>query len=118
MQSAADMNPIGAAPNPSVPPQAKAPQADTPPAMGSTDALQRRRLRWRLRRGMLENDLILTRFLDQHEANLTDQEVLALEVLMDLSDNELLDLFLFRAELTEKYDNPAVRSMLNRIRAA
>ena len=31
------------------------------------DALQRRRLRWRARRGLLENDIVLTRFLDRHD---------------------------------------------------
>ena len=34
------------------------------------DVLQRRRLRWRARRGLLENDIVLTRFLDRHEAAL------------------------------------------------
>ncbi|MGZ5818014.1 MAG: succinate dehydrogenase assembly factor 2, partial [Burkholderiaceae bacterium] len=39
------------------------------------DPVKRARLRWRGRRGLLENDLILTRFLDAHESNLTDEEV-------------------------------------------
>ena len=36
------------------------------------DPAKRARLRWRARRGLLENDLIVTRFLDAHEAELTD----------------------------------------------
>ena len=32
-----------------------------------SDPANRARLRWRSRRGLLENDLMLTRFLDAHE---------------------------------------------------
>ena len=39
------------------------------------DPSNRARLRWRARRGLLENDIILTRFLDAHETELTDEEV-------------------------------------------
>jgi hypothetical protein len=35
------------------------------------DPARRARLSWRSRRGLLENDLILTRFLDLHEATLS-----------------------------------------------
>jgi len=40
-----------------------------------SDPAKRARLRWRSRRGLLENDLILTRFLDAQETTLTDDEV-------------------------------------------
>ncbi len=63
-----------------------------------TDPAQRRRLRWRARRGLLENDLVLTRFLDLYEETLTDAEVSGLHQLLELSDNELLDLILQRTE--------------------
>ena len=39
------------------------------------DPARRSRLRWRSRRGLLENDLILSRFLDAHELSLTDDDV-------------------------------------------
>ena len=42
------------------------------------------RLRWRCRRGMLENDLILTRFLDARGEAMTEDEVAALDRLLDL----------------------------------
>jgi antitoxin CptB len=64
-----------------------------------SDPARRRRLRWRARRGLLENDLVLTRFLDRHEADLTDEDVEGLHELLDLTDNELLDLILGRTEL-------------------
>jgi antitoxin CptB len=67
------------------------------PLKPSSDiAAQRRRLRWRARRGLLENDILLTRFLDRYEARLTDPQVLGLDVLLDLTDNDLLDVLLER----------------------
>lgn len=54
------------------------------------------KLRWRCRRGMLENDLFLERFFARHAATLTQRQADALGALMELSDNELLDLHLGR----------------------
>jgi antitoxin CptB len=66
-----------------------------------------RRLRWRARRGMLENDIMLTRFLDRFEAELTEDDVGGLDQLLELTDNELLDLFLEKAELeSSEVSNP------------
>ena len=83
-----------------------------------SDPANRARLRWRSRRGLLENDLILTRFLDAHEESLTDDEVDALTRLLDLPDNPLLDLLLDRAEPTGEADLPHVRALLARLRQA
>ena len=55
------------------------------------------RLRWRCRRGMLENDLILARFLDRRGDALREDEVAALDRLLDLPDNDLWDLLCGRA---------------------
>jgi antitoxin CptB len=56
------------------------------------------KLRWRCRRGLLENDLFIARFFDRHESSLTLGQAQALETLMDLADNDLLDLLLRRKE--------------------
>jgi antitoxin CptB len=56
------------------------------------------KLRWRCRRGLLENDLFIERFFDQHAASLTTGMARALEALMELPDNDLLDLLLARKE--------------------
>ena len=45
--------------------------------MSRLTELERARLRWRARRGLLENDLIITRYLDAYEAELTDDDVVA-----------------------------------------
>jgi len=56
------------------------------------------KLRWRCRRGLLENDLFIERFFQRHEADITIRQAQALDTLMDLSDHDLLDLFLQRKE--------------------
>jgi len=56
------------------------------------------KLRWRCRRGLLENDLFIERFFDKHADSLTEEQARGLEALMELPDNDLLDLFLARKE--------------------
>jgi antitoxin CptB len=62
------------------------------PAQAEADARWLARLRWRCRRGMLENDLILERFLDARGASLTAADVAALDLLLDYGDNDLWDI--------------------------
>ncbi len=87
-------------------------------ASHQADPIKRARLRWRGRRGLLENDLIVTRFLDEHEENMTDEEVDAFSHLMELSDNDLLNLLLARNEPQGELDLPHVRALLERLRKA
>jgi len=54
------------------------------------------KLRWRCRRGLLENDLFVERFFQRHAHSLTHFQARGLTLLMDLSDNDLLDLLLGR----------------------
>ncbi len=82
-----------------------------------SDPANRQRLRWRARRGLLENDIILTRFLDANETSLSDEEVDALTRLLDLSDNALMDLMLSRKELEGEVDLPHVRALLQRLQS-
>ncbi len=84
----------------------------------SDEAAALRRLRWRARRGMLENDLILARFLDRHAEELGAAEHAALARLLDLPDGELLDLLLGRGEPADLPRDHALRAMLARLRAA
>ena len=71
------------------------------------------RLRWRCRRGLLENDLILARFLDARGAEISDEEVVALDRLLALGDNELWDLLAGRQEPVDA----AVKPLLEALRA-
>lgn len=86
--------------------------------MGTLSDQDRVKLRWRARRGLLENDLILTKYLDTYESQLTDVEVGALTQLFELGDNELLDLLLGRVEPEGALDRPALKMVLAQIRAA
>ena len=81
-----------------------------------SDPARRRRLRWRARRGLLENDLVLTRFLDAHEAGLSEADVAGLDRLLDLTDNELLDLILCRSEPQADPADPDALRVLARLR--
>lgn len=47
------------------------------------------RLRWRCRRGMLELDLVLERFLGENYVKLTAQQQAEFDALLDLPDQEL-----------------------------
>lgn len=82
------------------------------------DLIKRARLRWRSRRGLLENDLILTRFLDANEHSMTDEEVDAFTRLLDLPDNDLMNLLLGREKPEGELDLPHVHAMLNRLQCA
>jgi antitoxin CptB len=70
------------------------------------------KLKWRCRRGLLENDLFVERFFREHEASITERQALGLNVLMDLADNDLLDLLLIRKEPDGDTDRPEVHEVL------
>jgi len=76
-----------------------------------------RRLRWRSRRGLLENDLLLEHFFQQSQGQLTVTDHDGLARLLDLSDNDLLDLLVGREEPQGELDCPEVNSVLEKIRA-
>jgi antitoxin CptB len=74
------------------------------------------KLKWRCRRGLLENDLFIARFFERHEATLTCGQAQALETLMDLSDNDLLDLLLRRKEPEPAWAGAGVIELLQLMR--
>ncbi len=75
------------------------------------------KLKWRCRRGLLENDLFIERFFRHHEETLTTSQADALSALMDLADNDLLDLLLARREPQGELDRPDVREVLAQMRS-
>ena len=72
------------------------------------------RLRWRCRRGMLENDIILTRYLDAAGRAMPETDVIALDRLLDLADNELWDLLSGRTEA----EDDTLQHLVRRLRQA
>ena len=73
-------------------------------------------LRWRSRRGLVENDLFIERFFERHGAHLTARQAHAMTLLMNLSDNDLLDLLLRRREPSGDQDTQEAREVLGMLR--
>jgi antitoxin CptB len=77
------------------------------------------KLKWRCRRGLLENDLFIERFFQRFADTLTVRQATALGLLMDLSDNDLLDVQLARkslAQVAAPLDREDVQEVLSMLR--
>ena len=74
------------------------------------------KLKWRCRRGLLENDLFIERFFRRHEQTITVSQAAGLTALMDLADNDLLDLLLRRCEPEPPLASPEVIAVLAMLR--
>jgi antitoxin CptB len=74
------------------------------------------KLRWRCRRGLLENDLFIERFFRQYEETITIRQAEGLLALMDLPDNDLLDLLLRRTQLQGDLVRAEVSEVLEQMR--
>lgn len=71
------------------------------------------RLRWRcIRRGLLEVDIALTRFLDKQFAALNEQEQQAFVELADMEDHDLWHLISGQAEI----DDPGLAHVVTMLR--
>jgi antitoxin CptB len=89
-------------------------------ALDPSQALDERglsKLRWRCRRGLLENDLFIERFFDRHASSLTVGQAQGMYDLMELSDNDLMDLLLRRREPEGSLAQPPARDVLALLRA-
>ena len=84
------------------------------PADVAADDRKHDRIRWHARRGLLENDLILTRFLDLQLMQLDAPEMALLEELLRWSDNDLLDVLMGRKQC----DDVRLSTIVERIKAA
>lgn len=67
------------------------------------------RIRWRCRRGMLELDLVLQRFLERRLHLLDPSELAALDTLLMYPDNDLFELVMGRREPGEGRLQPVLR---------
>jgi succinate dehydrogenase flavin-adding protein (antitoxin of CptAB toxin-antitoxin module) len=83
-------------------------------SVGKADGRVLERLRWRSRRGMLELDLILTRFLQTKVEALSQEEIGIFDEVLRLSDKDFLDLLMGRAECLDQ----RIKPMIDMIRAA
>jgi len=62
------------------------------------DAQQLNRLRWQCRRGLLELDVVLERFLERYGDQLQGERLASFETLLHYADNDLLDVIRARTE--------------------
>jgi antitoxin CptB len=62
------------------------------------DAPELNRLRWQCRRGLLELDLVLERFLEKYGERLQGDSLSSFQTLLAYTDIELLDLIRARSE--------------------
>ena len=74
------------------------------------DRVAHDRLYWKCRRGLLELDIVLQRFIPI----LKDEDVQPLQALLDLPDNDLWDIIIGRSD---GYD-PQLKQTVERLRAA
>ena len=73
-------------------------------------------LRWRSRRGLVENDLYIERFFTTYGHQLTQRHADAWPALLNLADNDLTALFLRRTEPQGDLDTPEVTAVLEMVR--
>ena len=71
------------------------------------------KLRWRCRRGLLENDLFIARFFNRYAPQMTVGQARGMYILMDLSDNDLMDLFMKRKPLGADIESEEVSEVLS-----
>ena len=77
------------------------------------DAEELNRLRWQCRRGLLELDLVLERFLRKHGERLQGERLISFRTLLTFPDNEILDLISARTECREARFAEVVQWMRN-----
>jgi antitoxin CptB len=71
------------------------------------------RIRWRCRRGLLELDIVLGRFIETHYAQLDEAEQRAFDALLDMPDTVLWDMVAGRQEAAQNEQ----QALLEKIRA-
>jgi antitoxin CptB len=72
------------------------------------------RLKWKSRRGLLELDIVLERFWKRAGNEMNEKEAAALDRLLTLPDNDLLDLVMGRVDIPDA----GLAAMLDKLRAA
>ena len=73
------------------------------------------RVRWRCRRGLLELDIVLGRFVDKYYAGLNDEQQVAFDVLLDLPDNVLWDMVTGREAPPQEKQQQAILEYLKAV---
>ena len=75
------------------------------------DEVGKRRIRFQTRRGLLELDIIFTRFMEKEFDRLDNDELTAFAELLDYQDQELLALINGHSEIEKKHLIPIVEKI-------
>jgi antitoxin CptB len=75
------------------------------------DAVALERVRWRCRRGLLELDIVLGRFI-QNYAGLSTQQKLVFDTLLDMPDTQLWDMISGKEPVLQE-DQRALLQLIN-----
>ena len=70
------------------------------------------RVRWRCRRGLLELDIVLGRFVEQHYAGLEKAQQAVFDALLDMPDTELWDMITGKTPAPHDSEHYAVLELL------
>ena len=76
--------------------------------------VDKKRLAWAIRRGMLELDLIFLPFLENHYDQLNDEEQALFQKLLECEDQDMFKWFL----ASESPEDPEINKIVQIIRAA
>ena len=76
---------------------------------------ERERARWRCRRGLLELDIVLQRFMDEHYATLDEAGIRQFETLLDFPDTDLWHMIVQKDEDEGKADLQPVLRLLQSV---
>ena len=73
----------------------------------------RNEINFRSRRGLQELDILLKRFLEKHLSNLEESSLKVLIEILDMEDNDLADLLIYKTETPKDAHKAIIRKILS-----
>jgi succinate dehydrogenase flavin-adding protein (antitoxin of CptAB toxin-antitoxin module) len=73
----------------------------------------RNEINFRSRRGLQELDILLKRFLEKHLSNLEEDSLTALIEILDMEDNDLADLLIYKSETPKDAHRAIIKKILS-----
>ena len=73
----------------------------------------RNEINFRSRRGLQELDILLKRFLEKHLSNLEESSLKVLIELLDMEDNDLADLLIYKKETPKDAHRAIIKKILS-----
>ena len=73
----------------------------------------RNEINFRSRRGLQELDILLNRFLEKHLSNLEESSLKALIEILDMEDNDLADLLIYKTVTPKDAHKAIIKKILS-----